>query len=347
MLNAVPYADMLKPRPKPVYLVDKLITERTINIIYGYPGSKKSLFIADLVMAIATGEPFLPAMPGSSNNFTGYATKKAPVLWMDYENGEDLSYERFTAFGKVYNATAQTNLFYSCLPSLPVVDNKHIGLLIQEIRKLPVIPEVLVIDTLLRFAKVRDENSSEMDRIMAMARKLVDDLNVTIFLISHSNKTIGSRAGNALRGHSSIEGGADAVFRANSDKDTDIIDIINEKARRNPIEPISARFTFTNTPGTDQLETARIYYEPYQSRASQASQKAKANIDRINNEILTLLEKNGPTSKNQIALNISGRRTTIMKALTTLESIMAISVSNIGNTLMCEITNIGRGLLCP
>jgi RecA-family ATPase len=218
-------------------------------------------------------------------------------------------------------------------------------MLITELKAYPIPPAVIVIDTLLRFAKVLDENSSEMDRVMAMARKLVDELQVTIFLISHSSKTLGSRAGNALRGHSSIEGGADAVFRVNSDKDTDIIEIVNEKARRNPIDPINARWTYTCNPKDQQLIEARLYYEPYQTKNSQANQKRQAAIQRLEKDILKALIKLGPTSKNDLIKEIGGNRQRILEVLDELDNVMAITITAQGRSLMCEITSMGKGLI--
>ena len=315
ILNTVGYSEMLKPRPKPVYLIDKIIIERTVNIFYGFPGSKKSLEVADMAMAIATGSNFLPSMPGSKLVFPGYKTKKAAVLWLDYENGEDLSYERFSAFGKTYQADPNINLYYSCLPVLSPHDPKQITALINEIKAFPTRPEVIVIDTLLRFAKVKDENSSEMDEIMAVARKLVNELQVTIILISHSTKTTSSRAGNALRGHSSIEGGADSVFRVNSDRNTDKLDVINEKARRNPIEPFSAKWTYTSDPATDQLIEARLYYEPYVEKQNLGDQKRQAYQTQIEKDILAVLDSNGRMSKSEIARAMGKSKTTIQDAI--------------------------------
>lgn len=346
ILDSVSYAEMLKPRSKPIYLIDRLITERTINIFYGYPGSKKSLAVADMCMAIVSGENFLPSMPGAKAIYPGHKTKKGAVLWMDYENGEDLSYERFTAFGRNYKVSPGVNFFYACLPKLSTVDNRSIALLINEIKAFPVIPSVIVIDTLLRFAKVKDENSSEMDRVMAAARKLVDELQVTIFLISHSNKVLGTRAGNALRGHSSIEGGADSVFRVNSDKSTDMIEIVNEKARRNPIEPFSARWTYTSDPlNCDQLVEARLYYEPYQSKNSMAAQKKQAAQDALEKRILKTLDKLGPTSKNNLCKEVGGNRTAALSALDSLEDALAITITPSGQSLLCSITSIGRRMV--
>ena len=345
ILDTVRYSDMQKPRAKPVYLVEKIVTERTISIWYGYPGSKKSLVVADLCMAIATGSNFLPSMPGAKIPFVGFATKKTPVLFLDYENGEDLSYERFNAFGKVYQADPAINLFYACLPKLSIVNYKSITELIKEIQAMPILPGVIVIDTLLRFAKVQDENSSAMDGIMAMARRLVDELQVTIILISHSNKILGSRAGNALRGHSSIEGGADYVFRVNSDRDTDIVSIINEKSRRNPIDPFSARWTYKSDPTNDQLIEARLYHEPYQDTASLATQKKNALNARIEKEILSTLNSLGAMSKAQLFAQVGGSRQKVWDAIEKLDNFMAIEITKAGQAWKCEITPKGKGLL--
>lgn len=344
ILDPVRYSDMLKPRQKATYLVKGIITERTINAFYGFPGSKKSLVCADLAIAIATGQNFAPNMPGEKA-FEGYETKKTPVLWMDYENGEDLSFERFTAFGKAYSVDPGMNLFYSCLPKTSVIDDAKISLLIAEIKNLPVIPGVIVIDTLLRFAKVKDENSSEMDRIMAAVRRLVDDLQVTVFLISHSNKVIGSRAGNALRGHSSIEGGVDAVFRVNGDHGSDIVEIEPQKARRNPVDPITLRWTYIND-NNDQLTEARFYYVADDIKANQAAAKKHATNARIEKDILTALDKIGPMNKNALIAQVGGKRQKVREIIDDLENALAINVIPDGQSLKCEITAIGRGLLC-
>jgi len=343
ILDPVRYSDMLKPRQKAVYLVDKLITERTINMFYGFPGSKKSLVVADLAIAIATGQSFAPNMPGEKT-FEGYKTKRTPVLWMDYENGEDLSYERFTAFGKAYSVDPGMNFYYSCLPKFPIVNNEKVKFLIAEIKNLPIVPGVIIIDTLLRFAKVKDENSSEMDRIMSVVRQLVDELQVTIFLISHSNKIIGTRAGNALRGHSSIEGGVDAQFRVNGEHDSDIVEIEPQKARRNPVDPITLRWTYEND-SNDQLTKARFYYMPNESKVNQAVIKKQAANARIEKDILTALDKLGPMSKNALLTQVGGNRQKVRDSIDTLENALAVKVVPDGQSLKCEITAIGRGLL--
>ncbi len=343
ILDPVRYSDMLKPRQKAVYLVDKLITERTINMFYGFPGSKKSLVVADLAIAIATGQSFAPNMPGEKT-FEGYKTKRTPVLWMDYENGEDLSYERFTAFGKAYSVDPGMNFYYSCLPKFPIVNNEKVKFLIAEIKNLPIVPGVIIIDTLLRFAKVKDENSSEMDRIMSVVRQLVDELQVTIFLISHSNKIIGTRAGNALRGHSSIEGGVDAQFRVNGEHDSDIVEIEPQKARRNPVDPITLRWTYEND-SNDQLTKARFYHMPNESKVNQAVIKKQAANARIEKDILTALDKLGPMSKNALLTQVGGNRQKVRDSIDTLENALAVKVVPDGQSLKCEITAIGRGLL--
>jgi len=341
ILDPVRYSDMLKPRQKAVYLVHKLITERTVNMFYGFPGSKKSLVVADLAIAIATGQNFAPNMPGEPA-FEGYKTKKNPVLWMDYENGEDLSYERITAFAKAYRADPGINLFYSCLPKLSVINDPKITLLIAEIKNLPVVPGVIVIDTLLRFAKVKDENSSEMDRIMSAVRRLVDELQVTVLLISHSNKVVGSRAGNALRGHSSIEGGVDAVFRVNSEHSSDIVEIEPQKARRNPVDPFSLRWTY-QTDSDDQLTEARFYHVPHVTNASKAMAKKNANNIRIEKDILRTLDKLGPMNKNTLIAQVGGNRQKVREIIDDLEQGLAIDIIPVGQALNCEITAFGRG----
>lgn len=297
------YANALIPKPRVGYLVDKILPAGSLSVWYGYPGSLKSNLVMDMAMAVATGSNFLPAMPNSGNNFNGYATVKSPVLWIDLDNGDDVVEERLRAFGSVYKAGNDTELWYMPFPNVRASSYSSMNDFYSFIDGLPIKPQFIIVDTLLRMAKVKDENSSEMDTVMYHIRKLAEDLKATLALISHANKANQGRAGNALRGHSSIEGGVDFVFRVKRDGNSDIIDVENEKARRKPIDPFSARWTYDVDPISDELISAR-FYQDFNQKVSKQQQAMTALVLSIRQVLLD----NGKLNKSQIYAHIRGSR---------------------------------------
>lgn len=172
-------------------------------------------------------------------------------------------------------------------------------------------PEFIVIDTLLRAASVKDENSSEMDNVLNNIHKLAEDLKCTLIMISHSKKENYGRAGNSLRGHSSIEGGVDAVFYVKRELHSDIVDVENQKARRKPVEPFSVRFTYESDPISDELTTARFYGESAGPKPS----KTQQTIVDTGKKIIETIEDYGPMNKKDLFSKVGGYRQNFNDAL--------------------------------
>ncbi|MEL7626966.1 MAG: AAA family ATPase [Anaerolineaceae bacterium] len=303
------YADALVPKPKIGYLVDKVLQSGSVSIWYGYPGSLKSLLVMDMAMAVALGVPWLPGMP-PNQTIVGHKTVQAPIIWIDIDNGQDVVEERMTAIGSVYGADASTPFYYMPYPTIRAVNERAMDDLTAFIAQTPCPKPFIIIDTLLRAARVKDENSSEMDTVMYNLRKMSEVLGATMALISHSNKVNNGRAGNALRGHSSIEGGVDYVFRVKRDGHSDTIEIENEKARRKPIDTFAARWTFTTDPVSDELETARFY-----NTTSVKVSKQQQIIDNLITQIRQAIIDNGKMNKTQLFKEIGGRRDTFNTAI--------------------------------
>lgn len=301
------YSDVLTPRPRIGYLVDKILPSGSVSIWYGYPGSLKSNLVLDMAMAIATGKNWLPGMPNSTSKFPGYKVVKVPILWLDIDNGEDVVEERMRAFGSVYGASALTDFYYMPYPDIRAISDRAMVDLTDYLQQFLLSKSIgyplIVLDTLLRAAKVKDENSSEMDTVMRNLRKMSEVLKATMTLISHSNKVNNGRAGNALRGHSSIEGGVDSVFRVSRENNSDIVEVTNEKARRKPVDPFSARWTYTADPVSDELLSARFYI----SDTAKVSKTQQAQ-DALMAQIRDLLNTEGKMNKSELYSRIGGYR---------------------------------------
>ena len=82
------------------YVADGLLETPCLAIVYGAPGSLKSMLLADLAVCVAGGKPWLSGLPGG--NIPGIPTTPAPVLWLDFDNGQRRSDERFAALAKAH-----------------------------------------------------------------------------------------------------------------------------------------------------------------------------------------------------------------------------------------------------
>lgn len=328
------FSDAFKPRQPISYLIQDLIQTGSFSCFYGYPGSLKSMVVMDMAMAVATGSPFLPTESNAQNGTIstgGKQTKKSSVLWIDLDNGKDVTEERIRAFAEAYKADrTTTQLDYLSYPQTPIKANNTtlMSQISNELKTKPNKPDWIIIDTLLRVAGVSDENSSEMDLVMANLHRLAEDLNAAITIIHHSKKNNSktSRPEDALRGHSSISGGLDTVFYVARESKTDMITVTVQKARRKPPQPFAAVYNFVENPQGD-LFTNRFYnVAPGCVPNSQAIK-----LQAVKTEIEKLL-KNHPKGLKQsdILQKITGANSTVLAQLNNMVSSGMISETSIG-----------------
>ena len=316
--------DALAPRPKLTWLIDGVIPERSFTAFYGYPGSLKSSIVLDAAMAVATGKPFLPAMPGSTNNFPGFKTTRAPVVWVDLDNGQDVTAERLAAFSRGYQAPPGADFYWLSypVPTIQATRRASVDALQAALLTLPHRPSWIILDTLLRAAGVRDENSSEMDFVMANLHNLAENVGAALTVVSHSRKENTGRAGNGLRGHSSIEGGLDAVFLVSREGNGDVIEVVNQKARRKPVDPFGARWTYTADPISQELWESRFYWEPV-NRMS----KAQAALLNLCQMIVDHLKQSGDMNQSALYSLVGGNKRNFEQAINRLKSDGTIDIT--------------------
>jgi hypothetical protein len=89
---------------------------------------------------------------------------------------------------------------------------------------------------------------------------LTEELGAAVLAIHHQRKNQGSkgRAGDNLRGHSSIEAAIDLALHVEREEGGDIITLKSTKTRGKDVFPFSAAFTYSDNEN-DELETAIFY----------------------------------------------------------------------------------------
>jgi hypothetical protein len=298
-------ADAFAPSPSIPDLVSGILPTRSLTIVYGPPGSHKTNVLLDLSLAVATGQPWLPGLPGEGF-LAGYAVNQAPVLWVDVDSGQDVLKERVAAFARAYAARAETPFSWLSFPMPPIQAAK--GLEDFTVFAKAHAARLIVFDNLLRIAGVQDENSSAMDGPMAALRQLAEATDAAVVVIHHRRKQVqADRAGDTMRGHSSIESAIDAGLLVS--REDDIVRVKCTKARRKPIEDFAARWTFEHAEDEKTLQVARFFRAKDEGRQEAADAMLKLRILKV------LRESGEPLNKSIVVEKVGGRRTTAIKAL--------------------------------
>jgi hypothetical protein len=286
-------ADAYKPRPPLKYVVSGLLPEATLSILYGPPGSLKSLLMADLLACVAGGLPWLPPVPGKTA--TPRPTLQVPVLWLDFDNGQRRTEDRLAALGRAKNLPPDAPLFYVSMPvpRLDAGDPDSMTALQNRVYRDDV--KLLVIDNLGVISAGADENTRDMITVMCLLRSMAENTGAAIIMIHHKTKNAPqrSRTGNTLRGHSSIEAALDLALMVTRPEGSPSIMVQSTKSRDVDVLPFGALFTYKHQEGTTELATAGFFGETLPAVMGKHSQ-----IDETIIEILASL----PTSPNQKVL---------------------------------------------
>jgi len=241
-------------------VVEGVIFRPSITIVYGAPGVLKSFLVADMAMCVAGSLPWLPPEP--SGNAEAKATSRVPVLCLDFDNGRRRTAERVRALGTAHGLPHDTTPFhFVSMPSpwLDAASESSIAALGGILRAHDI--GLCVIDNLGAVSMGADENSSDMIRVMAHLRGLAETTEAAIVLIHHQRKStqFAARAGESLRGHSSIEAAIDLALLCEREEGASQVVVRSTKTRDVDVLPFGAVFAYTHREGTNELATARFY----------------------------------------------------------------------------------------
>ncbi len=257
-------ADAYKPRGPLPYLVTDILFYPSLSIVYGGPGSLKSMILADMAVCVATGATWLEAPVGGSV-LRSYTTTKAPVLWIDFDNGRRRTHERFDAFGKAYVMPEDAPFYYVSMgrPQLDLTSYAMGDGLLKLIRRLGA--KLVIIDNLGLVIGSAEENSGDMSAVMGNLRSICEDGDCAVITVHHQRKSNGTgdkgiRKGETLRGHSSIEASLDLALLVERKDGENNVTVFPTKVRSyRAFDFFGATFTFQHQEGTRDLAMARFF----------------------------------------------------------------------------------------
>lgn len=306
--------DAKQPREPLTWLVsDRILPMNSLSIWYGAPGTLKSMVLADLAMCVAAGHPWL----ARQDKRRGHATLGGPVLWLDFDNGQRRTQERFAALAAAHNVPPSAPLHYVSMPEprLDVGDTESAAALADRIVRLNA--QLVIIDNLGVICGNADENSADMQKPMGGLRWLVEATGTAVIVLHHQRKTPAatgngpaSRAGDSLRGHGSIEAALDYAVLVNRDDDDVILKAT--KARGPNFKQLGLKFTYENDEN-DELTAARFF-------PTDAPSPDELNAARFEQDIIDVLRKTPYLNANEICKKLNGNRQAILDCLRTMRN---------------------------
>jgi len=256
--------DAFAPRPPLEYAISGIFMLPSLNIVYGAPGSLKSMLMADASMSVAAGLPWLEPLPTCDVNLAPFGTTMVPVLWCDFDNGKRRTSERTQALAVSRGLAPDTPFFYVSMPSpwLNGSNAESVAGLIEHAKM--VSAGLIVIDNLGTVSGGVDENSSEMIQVLANFRYVAEETGAAVVLIHHQRKATGlnTRAGETLRGFSGIEAAIDLALLVEREDRGSTVKVRSTKSRGEDTAPFGAIFTYDSDRATGELTSARFYGTP-------------------------------------------------------------------------------------
>lgn len=241
--------DAYAPREPLQFIVEGLLTLPSLSIMYGAPGTLKSLLLADMAVCVAAEIQWLSR-----------DVIQAPVMWIDFDNGRRRTHERFAALAMTRNLPVETPFYYVSMPSpwLDATKREEINKLIERIINNNI--KLVCIDNLGLISMSVKESDDGMIPVMANLRYLAECTGAAVVPIHHQRKgkegNQGIRLGDSLRGHSSIEAAIDLALLVTREDPGDIITIQSTKTRDVEVEPFNAEFRYEHKQGTNELQEA-------------------------------------------------------------------------------------------
>ena len=186
----------------PEWLVDGLLPLGGIAVLYGPSGCGKSFVALDWAASVATG-----------HSWFGSEVKAGLVLYVAAEGISGVPL-RVRAWEQVRLADDQMiDQLYVGIEPVNLLEPKSVKRLVSGIEALPIIPSMIILDTLARCMVGGDENSArDMGKAIASADSIREFTGATILLVHHTAKER-----NVERGSSALRGAADTMISLTED----------------------------------------------------------------------------------------------------------------------------------
>lgn len=185
---------LAKQFPESKWLIEKLIPESSLVLMSAAPASFKTWLALEISLCIADGKSLFGLFPSNQGN----------VLICDEESGERMLQDRFKKLGAEIadEPWKEQQIFYLSRIGRQV-DDEYMRELTSECLKNNI--KLVIFDSLVRFHNARENDASEMAKILNFFKTL-NDKGVATLVLHHNRKSGngGGGGGEMIRGSSDI-----------------------------------------------------------------------------------------------------------------------------------------------
>jgi archaellum biogenesis ATPase FlaH len=204
--------------PPVSWLIEGVLYDGSLSLLASYAGRGKSLLALAMAQSVASGDPLF-------NQFA--VSRTGPVLYVDEENGQSDIKARIEAM-RIHPDLPITWIHMKCVQ---IDDDESLGLLKATIRKVQ--PALVVLDSLVRLHRAKENDAVEMAAVMGRCRQLVAE-RTSVLIIHHHNK--GSGVETMARGSSDIVAAVDVEYQL-TEREGELV-LATVKNRREAFQPI-------------------------------------------------------------------------------------------------------------
>jgi hypothetical protein len=267
MNNMVSFPDILeKDIPEPSWIIEDILINEGITMIGGQPGTFKTFIGLDIALAIFYCHPFL-------DEFSIDTSKELKVCYLDEENGEGSMKRRLNLlnngrYAKYQNNKTSNEFIMFSYPNLKmdIEDDFKVLRKIIEVAR----PNVLVIDSFIKFFSGDENHASEMRRVTEKFGQLKNEYGLSIILLHHLSKTSTGKYLTDFRGSGEIAGALDMGFTLE-------IEVVSYKMK---VHEVKNRF--------DSLESFQNFSIKIETESDGLVLKRKKLIDKLKSITLML-----------------------------------------------------------
>lgn len=176
--------------PPPTYLVDKLLTDTGLALMYGQYASGKSFVALDIGLHVAFGR-----------RWQGRETKAGKVVYIAGEGVSGLK-KRIAAWRKHYDFQSRDAPFVVIREHMPLLNSERVNGLVETLKEQGEVT-LVIIDTLARAFTGGDENSStDMGNFVRSCERIRETTGGAVLIVHHTGKDRkqGARGSTALMG---------------------------------------------------------------------------------------------------------------------------------------------------
>src|SRR5919205_1421915 len=230
----------LEQLPAPRWLVHNHLVAETISVLFGPSGGGKTFVALDLALAIATGHPWL-----------GEPVEGGYVV---YATGEGLGglAHRIQAWRATHGNPSLER--FRVLPvAVQFMQPDDLEQLRLDLRTLPAVPKLIVVDTLARSMIGAEENSArDMGLFLDGVEQITKEWHAHVLLVHHTGKS-----GETERGTSALRGYVQTMLKLVGEDGVATLSCDKQKDGAAPFEPHALRLVPTEdgTTCTVQLAT--------------------------------------------------------------------------------------------